>query len=438
MVVTPFDRAVAALDSRTNYESSGRLPAPTLERIEALLDTMAHPERSYPVVHVTGTVGKTTTVKAAAEVLRAAGLSVGTYISPHVESLRERFSFDGALISEDEFVEAWDELSSYLDLIDSKSERPVTWFEAATALAFSWFAEKAVDVAVVEVGMGGTWDATNVVDATVAVVTPVALDHTSVLGETVEAIAREKAGIIKEGSILYTASQRQDVADVLRARCETVGAQLRAEGLAFELERSAPAMGGQQLSLRLGHDRYPVVYLPMFGEQFAHDALLGAAAARALLGEATLGEDVLGEAFSNIVVPGRLEVVRRHPLVVLDGAHNPPAADALADAIRASFPWERLVLVISVMDDKDVEGVLAPLVPVAAQIIATRNHSPRAASPERIADAVRALGGDAVIVKDVADAISFAIERSGERDCILVTGSLYTVGDARPMFAAQR
>lgn len=433
-----FADAVAALDARTNYERSGRLASPTRERIEALMEVMAHPERSYPAIHVTGTVGKTTAAHASTEVLRAAGLSVGTYLSPHVESVRERFCYDGAPIGEDEFVAAWEELAPYLEVVDGKSDRPVTWFEAATALAFSWFAEKAVDVAVVEVGLGGIWDATNVLDAGVAAITPVGLDHTQVLGETLEAIAREKAGIIAEGAILFTAAQQQAVADVLRARCEDVGAQMRAEGLSFELERAALAVGGQQLAFRIEHDRYPDVFLPLLGEHLARDAVLGAAAARALLGDVTLGEDVLAEAFSNLRVPGRVEVLRRRPLVVLDGAHNPDAADALATAMRTSFSCERLMLVVSVMADKDIAGVLAPLVPAAAEVIVTRNSSPRAASPEQLAGTVRSLGREPVIVQNVPDAISVAIERSGEEDCILVTGSLYTVGDARAYLTAQR
>lgn len=429
-----YSDAVARLDRRTNYERSGRLVAPTLERMQALVDLLAHPERSFGAIHISGTNGKTTTARAATEVLRASGLHVATYTSPHVESVRERFLFDGEPISEDEFEDAWRELEPYLEHFDSKG-LVLTWFEAATALAFLWFADKGAHVAVVEVGMGGAWDATNVVEAPVAVLTRVGLDHRE-LGSTPEEVAREKAGIVKAGSVLYTAEQEPGVAAVLRERCAEVDAEIRAEGMAFEVESARLALGGTQVAFRLERDRYPDVFLPMFGEHFARDAVLGTAAARAMLGGATLSEEIVAEAFANIRVPGRMEVVRRAPLVVLDGAHNPAAARALASAIRESFRYDRLVLVVSVMRDKDIAGVLAPLVPLAAEVIVTRNESPRAADPEDLAAAVRAAGGSARIVSSVADAAVEAIGAARDSDCVLVTGSLYTVGEARRVLAS--
>ncbi len=424
-----YDEAIRALDKRTNYERTGRLTSPTLERIEALLELMDHPEQGYPVIHITGTNGKTTTARAATEVLRAAGLRVATYTSPHLISVRERFWYDGSPITEEEFVEAWRELSPYLDHFDGQG-MTMTWFEAATALAFTWFADRAVDAAVIEVGMGGSWDATNVVDAAVAAITKIDLDHPE-LGATPAAVAGEKAGIIKAGSIVCTVDQDDEVTEVLRARSEELGAQIRREGEAFALEKAALALGGQALSLRIGNDLYEDTFLPMFGEQFARDALLGATAARALMGDRPLGEDVIAEAFANIRVPGRMEVVRRRPLVVLDGAHNPAAARALTEAMAQSFQWGKLHLIVSVMEDKDIAGVLEPLIDLADEVIVTRNDSPRAASVERLAAEVRALGKDAQTVPNVADAISVAMERAEESDAILVTGSLYTVGDAR-------
>jgi len=415
-----------ALDARSNYERSGRLVSPTRARMDALMDLMNHPQRAFASIHITGTNGKTTTARAATEVLRAAGLHVATYTSPHLEDVRERFTYDGEPISEDDFTEAWRELSPYLDQIDA-TDGQVTWFEAATALAFTWFADRAVDVAVVEVGMGGEWDATNVVDAAVAVLTTVDVDHPE-LGATPVEIAREKVGIIKQDSICYTARQRDDVFDVIRARCGEMDAEIRAEGIAFELEKAAVAVGGRALS---EHDRYPDVFLPMFGEQFARDALLGASAARAMLGSHPLDEELLLEAFANIRVPGRMEVVHRKPLIVLDGAHNPAAARELARSLPEAFHYDKLTMVLGMMADKDVRGVLDPLVKIADQVIVTRSDSPRALAPEALADEVRALGMDAQIVQKVADAISVAIERNGDTDCICVAGSLYTVGEAR-------
>jgi len=424
-----YAEAVAALDSRTNYERTGRLTSPSLERIEALLDLMDHPERGYPTIHVTGTNGKTTSVRVAAEVLRAAGLRVATYTSPHVISVRERFTYDGVPISEADFVDAWRELAPYLEHFDGQGKQ-ITWFEAATALAFLWFSDKAVDVAVVEVGMGGSWDATNVIDSPVAAIAGVDVDHPELGSRPVE-VAHEKAGIIKKGAIAVSATQHPDVEAVLRARCEEVGAELRLEGREFELETDLPALGGRQLSLRMGTDRYEDLFFPMHGDQFAEDALLGVAAARALLGDRSLEESILGEAFASVSVPGRMEVVRRGPLVVLDGAHNPSAARALADAMRSSFQWTRLWLIVSIMQDKDVEGVLRPLVGLADDVIVTRNSSPRALPADELAAKVRAHHVEPQIVQNVADAISVAIERAEDSDCILVSGSLYTVGEAR-------
>lgn len=425
-----FADAVTALDARTNYETSGRMVAPTLDRMRALCDMLANPERLYPTIHITGTNGKSTCARAATEVLRASGLSVATYTSPHVSTIRERFLYDGEQISQDDFVEVWRELAPYLEHFDDIGQR-ITWFEAATALAFVWFADKAVDVAVIEVGMGGSWDATNVIDAPIAVITPIAIDHAHVLGVSPEIIAEEKAGVIKSGSIVISGEQLPAVNNVLRARCESMGAELRMEGDMFELERAALAVSGQAISMRIGSDRYEQLFLPMFGEHFAHDALLGTVAARAMLGDVPLDEALLEQGLARVTVPGRMEIARRAPMFVLDGAHNPAAASALADGLSASFVWTKLWLVVSIMGDKDIAGVLSPLVGMADEVIVTRNVSPRAASLEQVAAGVRALGKEPVCIANVSDAISVAMERAEETDCVCVTGSLYTVGEAR-------
>jgi dihydrofolate synthase/folylpolyglutamate synthase len=425
-----FADAVAALDARTNYERSGVLRAPTIERMAALVDMLAHPERGMSVIHVTGTNGKSTVARAATEILRASGLKVATYTSPHVSDIRERIAFDGAPIGEGDFAEAWRELEPYLSHFDARGER-ISWFEAATALAFVWFADKAVDAAVIEVGMGGTWDATNVVDADVAVFTEVGLDH-AVLGATPEEVAAEKAGIIKRTSIPVSVAQAPEVAAVLTARAHEVGAAPpRFEPAAFSLHEQTLALGGQVLTFRLAQDRYDSVLLPMFGAHAARDAVLGAAAARALLGDPRLDDDVVRAALGSLSLPGRMEVVGRHPLVVLDGAHNPAAARALAVAMSQSFRWEQLRLVVSVMADKDVRGVLEPLLLVADEVIVTGNNSLRAADPDDLAAVARALDHDPIVEPDPAEAVALAIERSGPEDAVLVTGSMYIVGDVR-------
>jgi dihydrofolate synthase/folylpolyglutamate synthase len=424
-----YEEAVAALDMRTNYERTGRLVAPTLERIRALLDLMDNPQSGFPAIHITGTNGKTTCAVAASEVLRAAGLRVATYTSPHVTNVRERIAYDGEPISESDFVDVWRELSPYLDLFDDKG-MTITWFEAATALAFTWFADKAVDAAVVEVGMGGSWDATNVIDAPVAALTRIDVDHPE-LGSTPPEVAKEKAGIIKRNAIAFSVVQDPAVDDVVRERARAVSAELRVEGERFALERVGTALGGTTMTIRLGDQRYPDLFIPMFGEQFARDATLGVAAAHALLGDRPLDPELLAAGLAKVRVPGRVEVVRRGPLVVLDGAHNPAGAAALATSLPSSFRWDRLWAIVSIMADKDVRGVLEPIVGLADHIIVTRNESPRASQADVLAAEVRALGKEPMIVPNVSDAISVAIERAEESDCILVTGSLYTVGEAR-------
>lgn len=422
--------AIAALDARTNYEASGRLLAPTLDRMRALVDVLAHPEQSAPTLAITGTNGKTTTAHAATEVLRATGLSVGTYTSPHVESILERVRFDGAPVAAQDFEEAWRELEPILEFVDARAGR-VTWFEAMTALALVIFADRGAEALVLEVGMGGSWDATSVADATVTVFTPIGADHLGVLGPSVADVAREKAGLLKDGATGVSAVQGDDARAALLARASSVGAQLRWEGEDFALERRRMALGGQGLDLRVGGHTYRDVFLPMFGEHAAHNALLGLAGARAYLGDPDLGTDVVEEAFARITVPARMEVIQRQPLVVIDGAHNPSAARALATALRDAFRFDRLILVLGCMADKDLDGISDALVPDAALVICAAAASPRAREPEEVAAAVRARGVEARTAPTVTDAMAMAVEAANETDAVCVTGSLYVAGEAR-------
>ncbi|MBI4730518.1 MAG: bifunctional folylpolyglutamate synthase/dihydrofolate synthase [Acidobacteria bacterium] len=442
-----FREAVARLDARTNYEATGRLVAPTLERMRALAGLLANP--SLPAIHVTGTNGKTTCARAATEVLRAAGLAVGTYTSPHLHSPTERIAFDGVPISEDEFASTLEYLEPFLAEVDRLGSR-VTWFEAVTAMALVFFADKAVDGAVIEVGMGGDWDATNVVDAQVAVITEVTLDHPE-LGATPTEIAREKAGIVKDGAIVLTAERDPEVLAVIERRCRERGAELRvarevpalgarAEGgsrAAVVIEERLLAVGGQRLEIRIGDRRYEDLLLPLYGSGLALDAALGTAAAVAFLGDRDLADEAMSEAFSGMRSPGRVEVARREPLVVLDGAHNPRAAASVAEAMLESFHWDDLTLVAGMLGDKDVAGVLAALAPLAGEIVVAPVASPRSAPPERLRDALGALGRSATIARSVPEAVERAIASSGARDCVLVAGSLYTVGEARQSLARE-
>lgn len=426
-----FEEACAALDRRSNYERSGRLTSPSLERIAAVCELLANPERSFPSIHVTGTNGKTTTAHVATEVLRATGLRIGTFTSAHVGSVRERLRYHGRPIAPGEFAELWEELAPVLEIVDAKGERAVTWFEAVTALAFLWFSNRPVDAAVIEVGMGGSWDATNVIEAPVAAVAAISLDHADVLGPGIADIAREKAGVIKPGAIACSLEQPEDAFAALRARCEEVGATLRVEGGAFGLESDVVGVGGRHVSIRAGDTLYADVFVPVHGAHLARDAALGLAAARAFLGDRPLPHDVVAQALGRLRVPGRMEVVHRAPLVVLDGAHNPAASSALAEAMRDTFRWDRLWLVVGIMADKDARGTLEPLVALADDVIVTRAVSPRAAETTQLAAEVRALGKEAMEVANVPDAVSVALEHASRGDCVVVSGSLYTVGEAR-------
>ncbi len=419
-----FRDAVAALDARIIERM-----VPDLDRMRAVSDLLNHPERSYPAIHITGTNGKTTAARVATEILRAAGLSVGTFTSPHLHSPVERIAYDGSPVSEEDFARAYAELEPYLKIVDAKGER-VTWFETLTLMAESLFADWAVNAAVVEVGMGGGWDATNLISGRVALITEIALDHPE-LGSTPEEIAREKVQIIKPEAIAVVAHQRPGVVEIVRARCAEVGAELRLEGEAWSLEEPLLAVGGQSLRLRIGDRIYDDLFLPLHGERLAADAAAALAAVAAFLGDRDLDDGLVSEGFSGVRSPGRLEVIRRRPLVVVDGAHNPASAESLATAMRRSFKWGRLVLVVSVLADKDAAGIIGPLARIANHVVLTQNRSPRAAPAGVLARFVESQHVSFETAVSVEGAVARALEHSGEQDCVLVAGSLYTVAEAR-------
>jgi dihydrofolate synthase/folylpolyglutamate synthase len=360
------------------------------------------------------------------------GLATGTFVSPHVVSVTERISRCGEALSEEEFAEEYTRLLPYLDSVDA-SVGPVTYFETLTALAFLWMADKPVGLGVFEVGMGGTWDATNLVSGDVAVLCPIGLDHVGILGSTVAEIAGEKAGIVKEGRVAVVREQRPEALSVIERRASEVGARLLLEGREFRLGARARAVGGQVVTVSGLHAEYDEYFLPLFGEEMARNAAAAVVACEALL-DRSLDEAAVRAALSGLTSPGRVEVVGRAPLVILDGAHNADAAEALAAAL-GEFHGERLHLVVGVFADKDVEAILRPLVPLAATVYTCRSSSPRAADPERVAAVASALGADSVEVHDtVASAVEAARAAAGDGDVILVTGSFYTVADARPLF----
>jgi dihydrofolate synthase / folylpolyglutamate synthase len=424
-----FRQALRDLDGRQPEV----MPEPSLDRIAALAELLDHPEVTYPSIHVTGTNGKTTTARLVTALACAHGLTTGTFVSPHLESVTERLSVCGDPIMESDFAEEYERLHPYLESVDAFGRR-LTYFETLTGLAYLWFADKPVSLGVFEVGMGGKWDATNLIRGDVAVLCPIGLDHKE-LGSTVAEVAEEKAGIIKEQRIAVVREQRPEAREVVERRAREVEATLLNEGDAFDVTERSQAVGGQSIDVRGLHASYEDLYLPLFGEAAARNAAAAVAACEALLGRGLNGEAVR-QAFSVTPTTGRLEVAGRRPLVVLDGAHNPDAMAALASAIPEAFRWERLHLVVAMFSDKDVEGALARVAPLVDAAYVAPNSSPRAAPVERLGEALRSAGvGQIDSFLSVPDALDAARASADEVDLILVTGSFYTVGDARPLFA---
>ena len=423
---------------------------PTLTRIRALVDLLGEPQRGYPVVHVTGTNGKTSTCRMIDELLRAAGLRTGRYTSPHLQQMTERISLDGQSLTEEQFVRAYLDVAAYFEVVDRSGPHPLSFFEALTGMAYAAFADAPVDVAAVEVGMGGTWDATNVADGQVAVVTPVAVDHAAYLGDDPVEIAGEKAGILKPGGVAVLAEQQVEVAEVLVRRAAEVGVSIAREGQDFGVVQRQPGVGGQLLTLRGINRNYDEVFVPLHGAHQAHNAALALVAAEGFFGglgqAAMLDPDVVREGFAAVSSPGRLEVVRRGPAIVLDGAHNPHGAQATVAAVQEAFAFSPLVGVVGVMGDKDVDGLLAVFEPVFAEIVCTQAATPRAMAADELADAAEALFGQdrvhrAPRLDDALDvAVGLAEGGGGYGEAlgsggVLVTGSVVTVGQARTLLA---
>lgn len=422
---------------------------PSLDRIAALTALLGEPQRTYPVIHVTGTNGKTSTARMIEALLRSFGLRTGLLTSPHLADPRERIVFDGEVIDAERALATWRDVEPYVALIDAQSAEvggpALSFFETMTALAFAAFADAPIDVAVVEVGMGGAWDATNVADGVVAVVTPIGLDHRDYLGETVEEIAVEKAGIIKPGAIAVLSAQEPAVERVLLDRTVEMDATVAREGQQFGVLRRGVAVGGQVLVLRGLHGEYDEVFVPLFGEHQARNAALALAAAEAFLGGlGALDADLVRAGFASVTSPGRLEIVRRSPTVVLDAAHNPHGASALAAALTDSFDFTSLVAVVGMLADKDTVGIIEALAASVDRFVVTAPRSPRALPAEDLAAVVRDIVGDdrVVVEPDLVEALDRAAaqaEEAGEYGGagVLVTGSVALVGQARTLLVGR-
>lgn len=414
-----------------------------LSRIEELLDMLGRPHRAYPAIHLTGTNGKTSTARMIDSLLRAHGLRTGRYTSPHLETVQERISIDGEPIDEQRFVSVYQEVAPVAELLDATNPESLTYFDMTTALAFASFADAPVDVAVVEVGLGGAEDATNVLSAGVCVLTPIGLDHTEWLGDTVADIAHAKAGIIHSGATVITAAQPEEAARAVLERCAEVGATVAREGQEFGVLRRTLAVGGQMLTLQGLGGEYEEVFLPLHGPHQAQNAAVALAAAEAFLGagaERALDADVVRAGFAEVTAPGRLERIRTAPTILLDAAHNPHGMAATATTLAEEFDFRRLVAVVAMFEDKDVTGVLELLEPVVDAVVATTNSGSRAMPAARLGAIAREIFGPerVTVARHLPDAIETAVALA-EEDVdagisgvgVLITGSVVTVADAR-------
>ena len=412
--------------------------APTLDRISALVDILGSPQLSYPTIHVGGTNGKTTTSRMIDSLLFEMGLRTGRFTSPHLESYLERISINGQPIDAKELIFSFNDISPYLDLMDSKFDNPISFFEAITALAFAAFAEHPIDVGVIEVGMGGQWDATNVVAADVSVITPIGLDHMEYLGSTITEIAATKAGIIKEQGFIVLAQQTPEAAVELLRRAAEVGADVAREGLEYSIDSRAIAVGGQLISITGLRGHYDDIFLPLHGKHQASNAAAALIAVEAFFGEQDLDIDAVRAGFANVASPGRCEVIHRDPTIILDAAHNPHGAKAIAETMQSEFTFDEVTGIVAVMADKDALGILQALEPIMNSIIVTSNSSERSMKVSDLSNlATQVFGADRVFAEETLEA---AIDRavkdavrplSDESLAILITGSVVTVGQAR-------
>lgn len=428
-----FLQAERYLDAAARYGIK-----PGLERMRSLCNRMGNPQLAFPSIHITGTNGKTTTARAAASILEVKGKRTGRYISPHLQSVTERICVDGRLIPDADFASCMRELIPLVEATNAETGDPLSYFEISTALAFQYFANRNVDVAVIEVGMGGVWDATNLVRSQVAVITNVGLDHAAELGTEKTSIAAEKVGIIKPDSTVITAEVDPVILKMVREKCEAERAELRVLGRDFKvLYNVSYGVGsgkiGQVFGMRGLLRQYDQLYLPLLGEFHINNAACAVAAVEAFLGNRkNLSPEDVEKGLSRMASPGRLEVVAFDPVLILDGAHNPDGASKLAAVLENDLDFENLFLVVGILEDKDYAEMLDILVPLADTVIVTRSNNPRAAPAETLRRLVEdKFKKQCETVGTIPEAIKRAKTLASVSDLICVTGSLYTVGEAR-------
>lgn len=415
---------------------------PTLERISLLADLLGSPQLSYPTIHIAGTNGKTTTTRLIDSLCFELGLRTGRFTSPHLESFLERIAINGEPISEDTMIATYKDVAPYFELVDERMSHRLSFFEAITGLAFVAFAEHPVDVGIFECGMGGEWDSTNVINAKVSVLTPIGLDHTQYLGDTLGAIAATKSGIIKPGAFAVLARQELDPAQVLMRKCAEVEAIPIREGLEYQVSRRSIAVGGQLLSIKGVYGEYEDLFLPLHGEHQASNAATALAAVEVFAGEKKLDDELVRAAFANATSPGRCEIVHRNPTVIIDAAHNPHGAKSLRNTIENEFDFDAIIGIVAPMGDKDTSGILEEFEAIMTTAIITRNSSHRAASIEELAAQAKEIFGDErVLTKEsLESAIEAAVTQAkfevemNEKSCaVLIAGSVISAGEARAL-----
>ncbi len=417
---------------------------PSLSRIADLMDLLGNPERATPVIQVAGTNGKGSTCIMIDALLRAVGLRTGRFASPHLSDVRERICIDGHPISVERFDETWADIQPYVEMVDAKAHDGIamTFFEVITGMAYAAFADAPVDVAVVEVGLGGGWDATSVANPAVAVLTPIGTDHTHILGETLAQIAQEKAGIIKPGSTAVLAGQEAAAAGQLLSRAVEVGAVVKAEGPDFGLLDRQPAVGGQVIRIQSAAGPVGDIYLPLHGAHMARNAALAVAAVEAFLGGNPLDPEVIVEGLGSVVAPARLELARTSPAIVLDTAHNPQAAHATIEGVAEAYGFSPLIGVVAMMRDKETTQVLQTFASAMDQVVITRaKSSPRSLSVEELAEVAEEIwpAGQVQQAPTMADALELATllaDAAGPTAGVLVAGSLIAAGEARDLLTA--
>lgn len=440
--MSELERVYAELLARAPENKIEPRMAPMFRALEVL----GEPNKACPVIHITGTNGKTSTARMIESLLRAHDLRTGRYSSPHLVSVTERISIDGEPVDDETFVRIWDEIAPYLDLVDSElqanGENRLTYFEAVTILGFALFADAPVDVLVLEVGLGGITDATNVADGDVSVITPISLDHTDLLGDTTELIAEEKVGILKPGGYLVSAVQPVDAADVLLRQARELEVPFAFETLDFKLLERKVAVGGQMLDIQGQTARYDELFLPLYGAHQAQNATVALAAVEAFLGGGAkeLNVELIRQGFAEVTSPGRLEIVRTAPTVLVDAGHNPDGVQAAATAVKESFGFSRLVLMVGILQEKDAAGMLYQMREEYGELVEdlclTQSSSPRAIPAGELANLALEAGWpeeDLHVTEDLEDAIEWCVGRAEAGNDlaggVLVTGSITLVGE---------